>query len=204
MGLELERSRAQRIIWLPTRGAWSQIHPLGKSPVITVDDLVLAESGFIVEYLTTRWGRLRPDPSSPAAMQYQYPLHYVEGTLMPPLVIGEVMQQIKKSPQIPFLIKPIANIIVNGVYHNYLNSTYEGNFRFLETLLDGKEYFAGEFSGADVMLGFPLVEAAKGRVKGFDKQMFPNLFAWMDRVSSREGYKQAEARTEKHEQLLDK
>jgi len=123
---------------------------------------------------------------------------------MPPFVIGQVMQQIKKTPLIPFFIKPIANRIVNGVYNNYLNSTYEGNFRFLETMLDGKEYFAGEFSGADVLLGFPLVEAAKAEVKGFDKQMFPNLFAWMDRVTAREGYKRAGARTEKYERPLDK
>ena len=116
---------------------------------------------------------------------------------MPPLVIGEVMQQIRKTPQIPFFIKPIANMIVNGVYSNYLNSTYEANFRYLETMLDGKEYFTGEFSGADVLLGFPLVEAAKGRVKGFTKQMFPNLFAWLDRIMAREAYQRALARTEK-------
>ena len=115
---------------------------------------------------------------------------------MPPLIIGEIMQQIKKTP---FFIKPIANMIVNGVYNSYLSSTYEGNFRFLETMLDGKEYFAGEFSGADVLLSFPLLEAAKARVKRFDKETFPNLFAWMSRVTARDGYQRAEARTAKYE-----
>ncbi|KAF8419372.1 hypothetical protein EV426DRAFT_708086 [Tirmania nivea] len=216
----LEKSRAQRIVWLLEElgldyelkiykrdenylapPELKAIHPLGKSPIVTVDDLVLAESGFIVEYFTSRWERLRPDPSSPAATQYQYLLHYVEGSLMPPFVIGQVMQQIKKSKQIPFFLKPVANMIVNGVYNNYLNSTYEGNFQFLETMLEGKTYFAGEFSGADVLLSFPLVEAAKGRVKEFNKHMYPKLFAWMDRVTAREGYKRAETRTEKFERL---
>lgn len=186
----------QKLIHLP----FFQIHPLGKSPVVTVDDLVLAESGFIVDYLTNRWDRLRPPPSSPAAIQYQYLLHYTEASLMPPFVTGQVMQQIKKSPQIPFLIKPIANMIVNGVYNNYLNSAYEANLRFLETMLDGKEYFAGAFSGADVLLSFPIMEAEKAKVKGFEKSRFPNLFAWMDRITVREGYRRAEARTKKYEQ----
>jgi glutathione S-transferase len=33
------------------------VHPLGKSPVIQDGDLVLAESGAIIEYLLERHGR---------------------------------------------------------------------------------------------------------------------------------------------------
>ncbi len=67
----LEASRSQRVLWLleelglpyeikhykrdpRTRLAppeLKQVHPLGKSPVITDGDLVLAESGAILEYL---------------------------------------------------------------------------------------------------------------------------------------------------------
>lgn len=33
------------------------VHPLGKSPVITDGDVTLAESGAIVEYLITKYGK---------------------------------------------------------------------------------------------------------------------------------------------------
>ena len=43
------------------------IHPLGKSPVITDDDLTVAESGAITEYLVNKYdnGRLLPAEGTP-------------------------------------------------------------------------------------------------------------------------------------------
>ena len=72
----LNNSRSQRVLWLleelgldyeikyyerdkksmlapPELRA---VHPLGKSPVLTEDGLVLAESGAIIEYLVERHG----------------------------------------------------------------------------------------------------------------------------------------------------
>ena len=74
----LETSRSQRILWLleelgvpyelrryqrdpKTRLAppeLKRVHPLGKSPVITEGDTVVAESGAIIEYLAERFGPL--------------------------------------------------------------------------------------------------------------------------------------------------
>mgnify|MGYP003483194588 CR=1 FL=1 len=73
----LETSRSQRILWLleelgvpyelkiyrrnpATRLAppeLKQVHPLGKSPVITDDSEVVAESGAIIEYLVEKFGQ---------------------------------------------------------------------------------------------------------------------------------------------------
>src|SRR5690349_3496372 len=73
----LNDSRSQRILWLfeelgvpyelkkysrneQTRLAppeLKQVHPLGKSPVITDGDLTLAESGAIVDYVIRRYGK---------------------------------------------------------------------------------------------------------------------------------------------------
>ena len=43
------------------------IHPLGKSPLVQVDDVILAESGLIIEFLLDRFdnGRFQPPPSTP-------------------------------------------------------------------------------------------------------------------------------------------
>lgn len=86
------------------------MHPLGKSPVITVQPpasagadvqpLVLAESGFIVEYLCEHWGRDSPlvptkwkegkegqvGGETAAWLRFQYLMYYAEGSLMPFLV----------------------------------------------------------------------------------------------------------------------
>ena len=80
----LETSRSQRILWLleelgvpydirrysrdpVTKLAppeLKRVHPLGKSPVITEGDLVVAESGAIIEYLAKRYGAHAPaDPA---------------------------------------------------------------------------------------------------------------------------------------------
>jgi glutathione S-transferase len=84
------------------------IHPLGKSPVITVSQkngppVVIAESAFIIEYISVRFGkRLVParypqgdgdvlDTSGDEAeewLRYRYFMHYSEGSLFLPLMIG--------------------------------------------------------------------------------------------------------------------
>jgi glutathione S-transferase len=85
-----------------------EVHQLGKSPVITIEapgsdkPLVLAESGAIVEYLCDHFGSARPTlvPERYQAgregqvggereewLRYRYFMHYVEGTLMPFLVM---------------------------------------------------------------------------------------------------------------------
>lgn len=80
----LNNSRSQRILWLLEElgleydikyyerdpktllapVSLRQVHPLGKSPIITDGTLTLAESGAIIEYLIERYGegRLAPPP----------------------------------------------------------------------------------------------------------------------------------------------
>ena len=88
-----------------------EIHPLGKSPVITVTPagggtpIVLAESGHMAQYLTEhlpegdrlapkRWkegmeGQVGGETES--WLRYQYYLHYCEGSLMPILVMSLII-----------------------------------------------------------------------------------------------------------------
>jgi len=84
----LENSRSQRILWLLEElgvdyeiRSYSRdretslappellaVHPLGKAPVITVDEVTVAESGAIIEYLVGKYddGRLLPAEGTPA------------------------------------------------------------------------------------------------------------------------------------------
>ena len=83
-----------------------EVHPLGKSPIVTVESdaspkpVILAESGFIFEYLIDHFGawlapkRYRDAKDGDAGgeteewMRYKYYMHYAEGSLMPLLVIA--------------------------------------------------------------------------------------------------------------------
>ena len=130
----LENSRSQRVLWLLEelgvsyeiqryeRDAKSmlappellRVHPLGKSPVITDDDIVVAESGAIVEYLTARCGgALVPAPGTEAHRRYTYWLHYAEGSAMPPLLLKLVFSRL--APGSPALVRPLARGIAKAV-----------------------------------------------------------------------------------------
>jgi hypothetical protein len=98
----LDESRSQRILWLleeldvPYEIAWhwrdgqtrlapptlKDIHPLGKSPIITGDGRVVAESGAIVDYIIRHYGNghLQPATASPEYDDYVQWMHYAEGS----------------------------------------------------------------------------------------------------------------------------
>ena len=87
------------------------MHPLGKSPVVTIESpdlqkpLVLAESGLIVEYLSEHFGEeLIPSKwqegkqgkvggETEEWMRWKYYMHYAEGSLMGLLVLGLIMMR---------------------------------------------------------------------------------------------------------------
>src|ERR1700761_9471028 len=84
------------------------IHPLGKSPVVTDGDKVLAETGAIIDYIITHYaaGRLVPPDGAPEQLSYDYWLHYAEGSAMPPLLLALVFGILPERA--PFLVRPIA------------------------------------------------------------------------------------------------
>lgn len=139
----LNKSRSQRIVWILEelnlsysletyhRGAdmlappeLKEVHPLGKSPAITVETpkspkpLVLAESGVIMEYLCDHFGGNKLVPKryvegnegeiggeSEEWLRYRYFMHYVEGSLMGFLVMQLVMDSmVPPSPARPSLV----------------------------------------------------------------------------------------------------
>ena len=137
----LNNSRSQRVLWLLEElglayeikryqrdpktmlapATLRQVHPLGKSPVITDGGLTLAESGAIVEHLVERYGggRLVPAPGSPARLRYTYWLHYAEGSAMPPLLMKLVFDRIEKGPM-PFLARPVARAIARRAKKSFI------------------------------------------------------------------------------------
>jgi hypothetical protein len=67
-----------------------EVHPLGKSPVITDGDTTIAESGAIVEYIIDTYGggRMKPPAGSDDYWKYIEWMHYAEGSAMLPLLMA--------------------------------------------------------------------------------------------------------------------
>lgn len=169
-----------------------QIHPLGKSPLLDDDGLILAESGAIVEYLISRYGQgkgLKPSESSADYPEYLFWLHYAEGSLMPLLVMSLVFRKIDER-KMPFFAKPIAHKITDGVRASFLTPQLKLHLNFVENKLANKTWLVGEtVSGADVMMSFPL-QAALLRT-GLD---LPNISAYVRRIEADPAYQRTQAR----------
>ena len=180
----LEDSRSQRILWLLEEleleyeikhyardaktslapESLNQVHPLGRSPVITDGDVTVAESGAIIEYLVDRYGkgRLIPEAGTPERLRYTYWLHYAEGSLMPLLLLKLIFDRMS-GPPVPLLIRPVSTLIAAGFKGRFIKPRLKQNLDYLESELEKNDWFAGEqMTAADVQMSFPL-EAAVSR-----------------------------------------
>ncbi len=206
----LNNSRSQRILWLLEEigleyevlryerdpasmrapAALRAIHPLGKSPVITEGDKVIAESGAIVEYLVDIYGqgRLAPPPGSPERLRYTYWLHYAEGSAMPPLLMKLVFDRMPKGP-VPALLRPLVRMIAGKALETFVLPQLNLHMDYWESELGRSSWFAGsEFSAADIQMSFPL-EAAASR-GGLDRR-YPKALDFLQRIHARPAYRQA-------------
>jgi glutathione S-transferase len=215
----LETSRSQRILWLleelavpyelkvyqrdaKTRLAPAElkaIHPLGKSPVVTDDGEVIAESGAIIEYLVEKYGalgrgelaHLEPARGTAQYRQCRYWMHYAEGSLMNWLVMKLVFVTIPNRPM-PLFAKPVARAICAKVQAQLVDPNLQAAIRFLDDHLSRNWWFAGsELTMADFQMSFA-VEALLARATAAADH--PHLSAWRDRIRARPAYQRAEAK----------
>jgi glutathione S-transferase len=193
----LRNSRSDRILWLleelaldyeivryerdPTfraPAAMREIHALGKSPIVRDGDVVLAESGAIVDYIVVRHGqgRLAPRHGDPAWARYVFWLHFTEGSLMPWLTTDLLLT----SGIVPGVQPGALGPMVQQELARYV--------RWVDSDMAGRAYAAGDaFTAADVMLAYAL-EFAKGRNHLADTQ---HLLPYLERMTAREAYRRA-------------
>ena len=188
----LENSRSQRVLWLleelglpyevrryernpKTMRAppeLKRVHPLGKSPVIEDQGLVIAETGAVIEYLVEKAeGRLGPPANRESVLRYRQFLHYAEASMMPPLFGLLIVNRLG-------LLGRPARAPILAMLSEHLD--------WLETELSSRDWFAGdEFTAADIMMSFPL-EVSRGRA-GLDAAR-PSLIDWLERIHARPAY----------------
>ena len=157
----LDQSRSQRILWLLEELEVSydiafyerdahkmapellrSIHPLGKSPIITDGDRVIAESGAIIDYIVRRHGngRLAPNPAEPAYDVYVYWLHYAEGSATTPFVVRSIAEAFgeKAAP-----------------LRRRVDFEMKLNFPFIDRTLADRDYLMGDqLTAADIQMSF--------------------------------------------------
>ena len=206
----LNNSRSQRVLWLLEELGLEyqikryqrnpktmlappelrEVHPLGKSPVISNGPLSVAESGAIVEYLVERHGqgRLAPPAGTPERLRYTYWLHFAEGSAMPPLLMKLICDRIEKGPM-PFFARPIARAIAGKLKSSFVEPNISRNLDYMEAEIGTTGWFAGsELTAADIQMSFPVEVSA---VRGGLNASRPRLMDWLERIHARPAYQRA-------------
>lgn len=194
-------SQSERIIWLfeelglpyelklytrdpQTRLAppqYKALHPMGTAPVITDGDVVLAESGAIIEYVIGKYGngRLALPPPHKNFADYLYWFHFANGTMMPAQLVDLV---------VAWTGAPTDDPTIRGVCARTGLAWAQ-----VEKRLGEVPYFAGaEFTAADIMMFFSLSTVRLFTPTEISK--FPNTRAYLKRIGERPAYQRAMAK----------
>lgn len=194
----LGKSQSERIVWLceelavpyvlkhHTRDAVTNLsppelralHPLGAAPVITDGELLLAESGAIVEYIIAKHGggRLALGPTHPDFAQYLYWFHFANSNLQPVMGRNMVLRRLDLPAETPMLVSTQGRLALV--------------LKLLEARLGKVDYLAGaEFTAADIMAVFSLTTMRY--FYPVDLAAYPHILAYLKRISQREAYQRA-------------
>lgn len=165
------------------------LHPLGAAPVITDGDVVLAESGAIVEYITQKHGggRLTLPPSADAYATYLYWLHFTNGTLQPALGRGMVLRRAGADEASP-LMQAMAD-------------RQRLALGLVEAQLAEGEFLVGlQFTAADIIIMFTLTTMRY--FLPVDLASYPAILAYIQRLAARPAYQAAMAKGDPGMELL--
>jgi glutathione S-transferase len=194
----LGKSQSERIVWLCeeleipyqlkcyARDAktmlappdYKALHPIGSAPVITDGDLVLAESGAIVEYITARYGkgRLTLPADHPDFVPFLYWFHFANGTLQANMGRLMILNRLKLAEDNPVLLA--------------MRTRVDRAFDLVEARTRGADYLAGSaFTTADIMMGFSLTTMRYFLPYGLAR--CPGIVDYLGRIAARPAYRRA-------------
>jgi glutathione S-transferase len=194
----LGKSQSERIVWLCeeleipyqlqryARDAntmlappdYKALHPIGAAPVITDGDIVLAESGAVVEYIIAKYGngRLTLGAGDPDLAQFLYWFHFANGTLQANMGRLMILNRLKLADDNPILAATKARVDLA--------------FDLVDARTREAEYLAGrQFTCADIMIGFSLTSMRY--FQPYDLGRFPNIVKYLARIGARPAYRRA-------------
>ena len=160
---------------------WRQMNPVGKVPVMVdtkTPDVVIFESGAMVQYLLDRYGQgqLQPDKGTPYHALYLQWSWFAEATFARPL--GEIVNHLREFP----------DENTNEAAIEEMRKRARLCLSALNDALKDNNYIAGNtFSAADIMLGYTIMLG----VKLLPEPMPTNVTAYWDRLQQRPAYRRA-------------
>ncbi|MEE4212792.1 MAG: glutathione S-transferase family protein [Parvularcula sp.] len=158
-----------------------QVHPLGKSPVVEVDGIVLAESAAIALYLVEAHNPnglfLPPRAGAPRGKWFQW-FHYPEGSAFAPLLLKLLLSRTEEPK--PVLISMFAEAEVQ-LHLDYMQ----------EGLGKGPYLFGEEMSLPD--FGLTYICSMADRLGLLEKH--PKLKAYVERMTARPAFLKAVEKT---------
>ncbi|MEA5567511.1 glutathione S-transferase [Anabaena sp. UHCC 0399] len=189
----LNNSRSQRVLWLLEElgieydikfyerdqktmlapASLRQVHPLGKSPVITDAAVTVA----IIEYIVESYGngQLIPKSGTPERLRYTYWLHYAEGSAMPPLVMNLIFNRFGAGD--------------SRANDAFITPQIKLHFDYIEAELGKSTWFVGEeFTAADIQMSFPL-ELVAMQAELIESR--PKIKQFIERIHARPAYERA-------------
>jgi glutathione S-transferase len=194
----LGKSQSERIVWLceelgvpyelkiydrdpVTRlapPAYKALHPLGTAPIIYDDNLVLAESTAIMEYIMAKYGSgsLVPASTDAGFPSYLYWFHFANGTLQPNLGRSMSLSRVGLPGDNPML--------------TWVNSRRDLALSLVENRLTEVNYLAGNvFTAADIVTVFSLTTMRL--FAPLDLSPYPNILSYLQRIGARDAYRRA-------------
>jgi glutathione S-transferase len=192
----VEARRSERIVWLMEElglpyelefkpgdllasvQAIRELHPLGTAPTMRDGDLIMVESGAILEYISARYGggRFTMAPNSRDFPRYLQWLHFAEGSAAFRIIVEFLIKGIPGAAG----ASPIANRLLGGTAKV---------LSLAESALGTQPYFGGDaFTLADIMMHFPLKIA---RMWGYDLNAYPIVAKWFSTVETRPAHLRA-------------
>ena len=153
-------------------------HPLGRVPVLEDGEVMIFESGAIIEYVLTRHkeGGLKPKTDSPEFPYYLQWFHYCEGMVMPPMnqiVVQTILLPPERRDE--NVLKQAKNLLTKSLMMVNAN-------------LADKEYLIGDFSAADLMLGHACYMSNR---MGCVTDEMQHIKDYVARISARPAFKKA-------------
>lgn len=153
-----------------------KVHPLGKSPVIEDDGLLLTESGAITAYLLRKYdaeGRFTPDREDLKAWaEYTQWLHYAEGSVFAPLLLK------------------LLSLRIGGIaaLDGFADPEIKLHFEHIANKLGDAPFILGDdITGADFGITYMVSMAERLGLLA----PYPTLAAYLNRNTSRAAFKRA-------------
>lgn len=196
-------SQSDRIVWLceelglayelrrydrdpQTKAAppdYKALHPFGTAPVIEDGELVLAESGAIVEYICRKHtgGRLLLGPEHPEYGNFLFWFHFANGSVLPAVTMDMAAVWLGIEP--------------DAARAHPTGSRTDKAYAMAEERLGEASFFAGDaLSAADIMMLFTLTTMRRFAPR--DMAPYPNIRAYLQRVGTRPAYLRAMAKAD--------